>query len=51
MYAIFLRKYKGQMVPLVECILVDEEYQAQWYCILNPQYTYRQINDMGDDGK
>lgn len=49
MYAVFLRTYKGQMVPLSECILFDEEYQAQWYCITNNQYIYRKINDHAEE--
>lgn len=43
MYAIFLRKYKDGLVALKDCYLVYTEADAQWYCILNPQYTYRKI--------
>lgn len=43
MYAVFSKKYKGEMVPLNECILFDVEYQAQWHCIQNPNMMYRKI--------
>ena len=42
MYAVYPRKLKG-MIELNKCILVDEEYQAQWQCILDPSLTYKEI--------
>lgn len=37
MYAIYKKSLNDlKIVPLKECILVEEEYQAQWQCILNP---------------
>lgn len=45
MFIVFLKKYKDSEIGLNECMYSDTEQHAQWYCVLNPQYTYRKIND------
>lgn len=34
---------KDGMIPLMDCILFDEESKAQWHCIINKEYKYTQI--------
>lgn len=41
-FAVYPREY-GDMIPITDCILFDEESKAQWHCIINPSYTYVEI--------
>lgn len=37
------QKSCGDMIPIAECLLFEEESKAQWHCILNPSYKYVEI--------
>lgn len=44
MFACYLRKYKGKMIPLCECVLLDTECEAKWYCVQHTNHMYREVN-------